>query len=394
MCIIYHRDGEDSLINIHNARFESFGGIVSLDRPAVTAYLDRSAMRSLGYTASPLWEQDSGHLSAPLTAHFAVTRQCPLGCRMCYNNSGKSTQPELSTAEIKRVLDELARMQVFTVAFGGGEPLSRPDIFELAQYTRQAGMIPTMTTNGYYVDPQIAHQCRVFDHIHVSLDGIGEHYRTARGVDAFQHADRAIHLLRRERIPVGVNCIVSRLNFDHLEELTRYLRQVGIRDVIFLRLKPQGRASSDYSQSRLTPEQAWNFYPRLVELARHYHLQAHVDCAMMPFLYAHQPDLKRLQVSCGEGCRGANEIIEISADGLAHACSFAVGSAGDAWYLSQAWHTAPHLARFRQLREYAAEPCLTCSYFDLCRGGCHALTEALTGDFFAPDPECPFVEGG
>lgn len=313
---------------------------------------------------------------------------------MCYNDSGTSTSPELSTSDIKCVLDELASMQVFTVAFGGGEPLSRPDIFELARYTRQVGMIPTMTTNGYYVDPQIARECRVFDHIHVSMDGIGEHYRMARGVDAFCLADRAIQLLRRERIPVGINCIVSRLNFDQLDELARYMRQVGIRDVIFLRLKPQGRASSDYSQSRLTPQQAWDFYPRFVELTQRYHLVGHVDCSMMPFVYAHRPDIKRLQISCGEGCRGANEIIEISAHGLTHACSFAAGTAGDARHLSQTWQTAPHLARFRQLQDYSAEPCLTCSYFDLCRGGCHALTEALTGDFFAPDPECPFVEGG
>ena len=376
------------------ARYESFGGILSLSHPPGTAYVDQGAMRSLGYAGSPVWEQQSHYLSAPLTAHFAVTHRCPLGCRMCYNNSGSSAAAELSTGEIKSILDTLAQMRVFTVAFGGGEPLSRPDIFELAHYTRQVGMTPTMTTNGYFIDPEMARRCRVFDHIHVSLDGVGETYAASRGVDGFAHADRAIRLLRQQHIPLGVNCIVSRANFDQLDELGRYLRSMGVADVIFLRLKPTGRATHTYQQLRLTAEQARSFYPCFVSLVRRYHLRAHVDCAMMPLLYYHQPGLKRLRLTCGEGCRGGNEIIEVSPTGQVHACSFAAGSAGDARQLAETWHTAPHLQRFRQPAAAASEPCRSCSYLELCRGGCHAIAEELAGDFDAPDPECPFVNGG
>jgi radical SAM protein with 4Fe4S-binding SPASM domain len=350
-------------------------------------------MRELGYAGSPLWRSRQSYLSAPVTAHFAVTNRCPLGCRTCYSASGAARPDELSTDEAKAVLDTLAGMGVFTVPFGGGEPLARADIFELAEYARARGLTPTMTTNGYYVDEETARRCRVFDHIHVSLDGVGEIYRAVRGVDGFAHADRAIGLLRRNRIAVGVNCVVSRANFDHLDELARYLRRAGVRDVLFLRLKPAGRAAADYERARLTPEQARAFFPRFAEITRRYRLRTHVDCAMMPFLYCHQPDLKRLRLTCGEGCNGANEIVEISPDGQAHACSFAVGSAGDARRLPEVWHTEPHLVRFRDWAERAPELCRPCRYFDLCHGGCRAVAQALTGDFFAPDAECPTNSG-
>ncbi|MEJ2212280.1 MAG: radical SAM protein, partial [Anaerolineae bacterium] len=346
-------------------RYEPFGGIVALDRPAATVYVDQDYMRGLGYAGSPLWAGDQTYLSAPVTAHFAVTHRCPLGCRTCYNDSGTARPDGLSTAEAQVVLDTLAAMGVFTVAFGGGEPLARPDIFQLAEYARAQGLTPTITTNGYYVDEEVARRCRVFDHVHVSLDGVGKTYRAVRGVDAFHYADRAIRLLRRQRIPVGVNCIVSRANFDHLDELGRYLRRMGVRDVLFLRLKPAGRAAAEYEQARLTPEQARGYFPLFAELTRRYRLRSHVDCAMMPFLFCHGLDHEQLRFTCGEGCNAANEIVEITPDGRLRACSFAVDGPGGASELRKMWHQAPHLVRYRNWAAGAPEPCRSCAYLDL-----------------------------
>jgi hypothetical protein len=115
------------------SRYEAFGGILALNRPAATVYVHQAYMRELGYAGSPLWASGQTYLSAPVTAHFAVTHRCPLGCRTCYNASGAARPDELSTDEAKAVLDTLAGMGVFTMAFGGGEPLARPDLFELAQ---------------------------------------------------------------------------------------------------------------------------------------------------------------------------------------------------------------------------------------------------------------------
>ncbi|NIO67471.1 MAG: radical SAM protein [Anaerolineae bacterium] len=222
------------------ARYETFGGIIALEKPAATVYVDQAYMQELGYTGSPLWHAERSYLSAPVTAHFAVTHRCPMGCQICYNDSGVAESSELCTAEAKRILDVLARMQVFTVAFGGGEPLARPDLFELADYARQRAIVPTLTTNGFYVDRKTAQRCRIFSHVHVSLDGVDKGYQAVRGVDGFEYAARALKLLARSKVSVGVNCVVSRANYDYLEDLVRFVVGFGVRDVIFLRLKPGG----------------------------------------------------------------------------------------------------------------------------------------------------------
>lgn len=370
-------------------RYEPFGGIVALRFPPLTLYVNRAFMRALGYTGSPLWEREDSHLSAPVTVHFAVTNRCPLECRICYNLSGPSRSDELSTAEARAVLETLARMGVFTVTFGGGEPLARSDIFELAEYARHLGMVPTMTTNGYCVDQQVARRCRVFRHVHISLDGDEEVYTRVRGVEGFGRAVRAIELLVKNGVQVGINCIVCRENFGQLEELVRFLVTHKVRDILFLRLKPFGRALSSYMSLRLEPAQSLALFPLLRRLTVRYRIRAHVDCAMMPFIYWHRPEKKRVGYLAVGGCVGGNEIVEIQPDGQVNACSFAAGETFPVSRLEELWPAA--FSDYRQWAERAPEPCRSCEYLVLCQGGCHAAARALTGDWFAPDPECPFV---
>ena len=61
-------------------RYEPFGGILHLSRPASLVWVDKDYMRSLGYEDSPLWDLDTPLLSAPTEVHLSVTRQCSAGC--------------------------------------------------------------------------------------------------------------------------------------------------------------------------------------------------------------------------------------------------------------------------------------------------------------------------
>lgn len=372
-------------------RYESFGGIIAINNPPATMYVDHEYMRALGCSESPLWNMGSDQLSAPITAHFAITNRCPMGCRTCYNGSGQGVRGELTTKELKQILEELAVMQVFTVAFGGGEPLSHPDLFELAQYTRQLGMTPTMTTNGFFINYKTAWKSRIFSHVHVSLDGVGDVYRAVRGVDGFVHARRALKLLKRCGVSVGVNVVVCRANYNQLEELVRFVVKQGVDDIIFLRLKPGGRAREFYLEQRLSLVERIKLYPLLERFNHEYGVKCHVDCAMMPFIYYHEPEEEILQYYCGEGCVAGQEIIEINSRGTVRACSFAKLSACQVGDLQDCWKNSDELRKYRVWEATAIEPCASCRYLGLCRGGCRALSETITGKFSAPDPECPFV---
>jgi radical SAM protein with 4Fe4S-binding SPASM domain len=59
--------------------------------------------------------------------------------------------------------------------------------------------------------------------------------------------------------------------------------------------------------------------------------------------------------------------------------------------LKEAWHASEELKRLRGFAATMAEPCASCHYLDICKGGCHAVSAYVTGDISAPDPDCPFV---
>jgi MoaA/NifB/PqqE/SkfB family radical SAM enzyme len=82
-----------------------------------------------------------------------ITRTCNLKCVHCYTDSEAKRYPdELTTEQCKTVLDDLAAFKVPAVLFSGGEPLSRPDVFELAEYGRSLGLHVVLSTNGTLID--------------------------------------------------------------------------------------------------------------------------------------------------------------------------------------------------------------------------------------------------
>ena len=77
------------------------------------------------------------------------TKTCNLKCMHCYMQSdAKKYKDELTTEEAKKFIDDLADFHVPVLLFSGGEPLIRPDFFELAAYAQAKGVRPTLSTNG------------------------------------------------------------------------------------------------------------------------------------------------------------------------------------------------------------------------------------------------------
>ena len=378
-------------------RYEPFGGILHLARPAALVWVDKDYMRSLGYPDSPLWDAESALLSAPIEAHVAVTRRCSAGCAGCYMDSyPPGTHPDLEAAELglkgmKRVVDALADARVFHVALGGGESLEQPWFLDLAEYARDRGLVPNLTTNGFPLDERNVARCRVFGQINVSLDGVEEDYRRTRGISGFAAADRALTLLRKAGCRAGINVVVSRRNFQDLEAILRYARRKSVNQVELLRFKPAGRGRDLFPEMDLTPEQARNFYPSVAALARRHRIRLRLDCSFMPMVYAHGPDPRRLDLFAISGCHGGEMLLGVGPAGEAAACSFAGHEPRDVREILRWWAAPDTFRPFRSWHENAPEPCATCTYLELCRGGCHVVARAVHGTPDRPDPGCPLV---
>jgi radical SAM protein with 4Fe4S-binding SPASM domain len=373
-------------------RLESFGGVLALEEPPMLVHVDRDFMRSLGHAESPLWvnAETTGLLTAPLEVHFSVTNACSQKCGHCYMDSGARDEGEMPAGDFRKAVDLLAGMGVFHMALGGGEALERPDFFELASYVRERGMVPNLTTNGHLITEEIAEQCRVFGQVNVSIDDSEALAEATRGSGLLAARVRAVDLLLAAGIKVGINCVVSRVNFDRLTSVFGFAAKRGLTDVEFLRLKPTGRATTDYFSRRLTPAQNREFYPMIRDLSREYGVAAKIDCSFVPMFCWHKPDKALMEQFSVYGCEAGNVLLGVRSDGRFAGCSFLSGEES-IFDLPRLWSGSEHLLRLRKWAVQAPEPCRSCDYLEICKGGCRAVSGFVAGDFDAPDPECPFL---
>lgn len=312
--------------------------------------------------------------SAPIEAHVQVTRACGLPCPSCHIDPiATGAHVPLDTLDTR--FAGLAARGVFRVAIGGGEALRHPDLPAIAAAAVRHGLTIGLTTSGVGLTERRAAELGGYSQVNVSLDGVGATFTAARGYDGAEGALAAIRVLVGAGAHVGVNVVLDRDTFEHLEDTVIAAVGAGARDIQLLRLKPAGRATAAYLQRRLTAAQGWALWPRARALVEaHPGVTFRIDCSLVPFLAAHGVDPDRMRAFAFLGCHGGNALVSVDPAGAEHPCSFVSGPITPEW------------------REGVTEgPCAACDYREVCRGGCHAVAAHLTGNLFAPDPECPMV---
>ena len=375
-------------------RYENFGGIVASEDPPFLAFVDREYMRELRLPDSPLWQDadtEVGLLSAPLEVHIALTNRCSAGCPHCYMDSGDAEEEELDTEDFKRALQILADNRVFHVALGGGEALERPDLFEIAAFARKIGLVPNLTVSGRYIDAATAGRMRSFGQVNVSMDGVGDRYAVFRGRDMFETADRALSFLVEAGVPAGINCVLGRRNFSGLEDLFCYAEKKGVNEIEFLRFKPAGRAVHSYAREATDLRQNIALVPELSRLSERHGISAKIDCSFVPMLCYHRPPMEALTGLSTYGCEAGNVLLGVRADGAVAGCSFLQASGMSVFDFATGFERNERLERLTTWIDRAPEPCRSCDYVQICKGGCRAVALAVEGHLDSPDPDCPWV---
>ena len=371
------------------ARVEPFGAWVQLDEPPVLVALDRAASRRAGIDGGARWAEDPPRPSAPLEVHVAVTARCGAGCQGCYLDARPEGEVP-SFDVIAERLRALAAAGVFTVAFGGGEPLSRPDLGALGALARELGLRVVTTTSGIGMTEARARELRAFDQISVSYDGVGDDYEAVRGYDGARTAERAMRLLAAAGVRFGVNVVLTRATFDGVWDAVLRARSLGAVEAQLLRYKPRGRAASlGYLATRLSQAQVRAVPSLLERLVAGAGMPIRIDCAMVPFLSGHaEPDaLVRWGVL---GCEAGRTLAAATVSGELSPCSFTEPSGVPVDEVSGAWPTSPSASAHREHAARAPEPCASCPVRASCRGGCRVVA-THAGDPWGPDPECPRV---
>jgi mycofactocin radical SAM maturase len=324
-------------------------------------------------------------LAAPICLTWEMTYACNLLCVHCLSSSGKRAPDELTTAEAKALLDEWAAMSVFYINVGGGEPMTRPDFFELMEHSISRRIGVKFSTNGTLVDRAAARWIASTDYldVQISVDGASAEVNDPiRGEGSFSRARRAMELLADEGFPFKVNHVVTRRSFAQLDDLHATVTGMG-GHLRVTRLRPSGRGRAVWDALKLTQEQnrglyAWlRAHPGVLTGDSFFHLSALGD------------PLDGLNM-CGAG----RIVCCVDPRGDVYACPFVLADefrAGNVRDRSFAdiWTDSPLFERMRGWE--VGGQCRTCGAYGRCHGGCMAVKHFTGTALDDPDPECVFA---
>lgn len=329
-------------------------------------------------------------LDAPICITWELTYACNLACEHCLSSSGRRDPRELTTAEAKAVIDELAEMQVFYVNIGGGEPTIRPDFWELLDHAAERRVGVKFSTNGSRITPEAAARLAASDYVDVqiSLDGATPEVNDAvRGEGTFATAIQAMeHLAAAGFAGFKVSVVCTRTNAHQLDELKAIADRYGAQ-LRLTRLRPSGRGADVWDELHPTADQQRHIYEWLLR-----HGEDVLTGDSFFHLAAYGDPLPGLNL-CGAG----RVVCLIDPVGDVYACPFVLhdefraGSVRDPGGFTRVWRESE---LFRELRQpQSAGACASCGSYDACQGGCMAAKFFTGLPLDGPDPECVGGEG-
>jgi heme d1 biosynthesis radical SAM protein NirJ len=176
-----------------------------------------------------------------------LIRRCNLTCKHCYSISADIDFPgELSTPEVFTVMDNLRDFGVPVLILSGGEPLLRPDIFELSKRAKDKGFYVGLSTNGTLInEDNIADIAAMdYDYVGISIDGVREtHDKFRRKQGAFDASMHAIRLCREAGIKVGMRFTPTQDNARELPLLLDIMREEQVDKLYVSHLNYGGRGN-------------------------------------------------------------------------------------------------------------------------------------------------------
>ncbi len=328
-------------------------------------------------------------LDAPICLTWELTYACNLACVHCLSSSGRRDPAELSTAEARGFIDELAALAVFYVNVGGGEPTIRPDFFDLVRYAVDRGVGVKFSTNGSTMTAERARQLAAMDYVDVQLSVDGASPATndpVRGAGSFAAATTAMALLADAGFSgFKISVVVTRHNVAELDDLADLAARFGA-ELRLTRLRPAGRGAASWHELHPTAPQQRQLHRWLVD---------HPD-VLTGDSFFHLSALG--EPLAGLNLCGAGRIVcLVDPVGDVYACPFVMAPQFRAGTLradggfTVVWRNAE---LFRSLREPAVGgACNACEAFGACQGGCMAAKFFTGLDLDGPDPECVLGHG-
>jgi heme b synthase len=301
-----------------------------------------------------------------------------------------------------KLIDEIAEVGKPIIILTGGEPLLRPDIFDLAAYGTAKGLRMVMAPNGTLITPEISERIAAagIKRISVSLDGAtAERHDTFRGVPgAFDGALNGIANARKAGVEFQINTTITKSNLDQIPQILRLAESLGaVAHHIFL-LVPTGRGKYivDQAIDAREYEETLNwFYDQRDKTS----LQLKATCAPHYYRILRQRAKAEGKTVTFEshgldavtrGCLAGTGFCFISHTGIVQPCGFLDLQCGDVTQrtFGEIWNESQEFKKLRDFSQLGGK-CGCCEYRRVC-GGCRARAFEATGDYMTAEPLCLF----
>jgi AdoMet-dependent heme synthase len=353
----------------------------------------------------------------PFLAIWEVTQSCDLACKHCRAAAQPVPHPdELTTAEGRALIDQIAAMHVPIFVFTGGDPLKRKDVFELVRYAAEKGVQVAVTPSA---TPLLTREA-LFQfkeaglvRLGISLDGscpeIHDKFRGLPG--AWARTIQAIEWANEAGVPIQVHTTISRHNVDDLDNLCALFERLAIVMWNVFFLVPVGRGQL---ADLLSGEEFERVFGKIYELSQRVSFQIKTTEAMHYRRYLLQHNLEERRIGHGHPHRPAGyEAGAPTIDAQSRTAGWATRRVNDGKgfvFISHIGNVYPsgflpiqagnvkgtplaeiyrHAPIFKALRDTARlkGKCGACEYKEIC-GGSRARAYALTGDPLAAEPCC------
>ncbi len=370
----------------------------------------------------------------PRLIFWETTAGCNLACIHCRRMTvaDQLLPQDLTTEESFDLIDQIAAFAQPIFVLSGGEPLFRPDIFDIAKHASNAGLIVALASNATLIDAEVARRIKAagIRRVSVSFDGVdAATHDTFRGAGAFEQALAGITHLQKAGIPYQINTTVARHNSHQMPETLALAKELEAVALHLFLLVPVGCGVEISDDQQITPEEYEHVLNWLYDAEIEGGIELKATCAPHYFRIVRQrqtaerragivrqrPDSHRRQEQAGDngreghpgghphgrhamnamtkGCLAGTGVCFVSHRGEVFPCGYLPLEAGNIRQqpFRQIWESSPLFAELRD-PDLLSGKCGLCEFKRVC-GGCRARAYGMTLEYLGEEPFCTYEPG-
>lgn len=195
---------------------------------------------------------------SPESVTFELTYGCNLRCVHCYNPTHRVLPHELSTEEIRSILDQVADLGVVNLNFSGGEPFVRPDVFDIFRHAKRLGFVLHLLSNATRFTPAVAAWLQElgFESINLSIYGATQatYERVTQVPGSYEPFIRGLDSLATTSLQVIVRMPVMTGNVEEVRQARTLVERYGSKFQYCVDITPKNDGDLAPLQYRLAPE--------------------------------------------------------------------------------------------------------------------------------------------